>query len=369
MVSKMQWLYRQLNNYLIAVLGILINAVGRARRTDGKPSGHVVVVKLDHLGDLVLATPVLQWVRTRADHLSLVVGAWNIPIASQIVQADAVVAYSPQLFSRQKIIAGPDMPGLWRVLVALWDSDCIYVLRGTVFIYMVCLLLSAWKTVGVRERYRLKARVASGTPIDHEVNQMAEVVGAPWVDLDSPPLAGSHRTSTTGRPTAIVNFGAASPLRVWSSDGWAVVVQELRTLGFKLAAFGQPDDYYDLSLVELCDTNQIGQVALRDLSKEVSRASLMVGSDGGLAHLAGALGVPTVVLYGPTSPVLYRPLGAVRVIYDSFSCSPCSGVRCVMKNAEGRCMNVLSADRVVAAIHDVLRVGDPAKIEQTERMH
>jgi ADP-heptose:LPS heptosyltransferase len=38
-------------------------------------------------------------------------------------------------------------------------------------------------------------------------------------------------------------------------------------------------------------------------------ASLFIGNDSGPAHLAGHLGVPTIVLYGPTTPLIWKPLG------------------------------------------------------------
>lgn len=369
MMSKIRWFYTQLNSYLIVFLGMAINAVGRARHEVAEPSGNVAVVKLDHLGDLVIAAPVIQWVRSRAASLTVVVGAWNVPIARLITDADTVVAYSPPLFARTKHSARPNVAGLRDVLLMLWASDCIYVLRGTVLISVVCLLLSPWKVVRARERYRLAARLTSRTALDHEVNQMARVVGAPEIDLSSAPLASIVKVKRRGRPTAIVNFGALSPLRVWSSDGWVRVLQELHQLGFELIAHGQPTDHYDQGLVELCDVNRIGKVALSDLPREVSAASLMVGSDGGLVHLASALGIPTVALFGPTSPVLFRPIGQVRVVYDDFRCSPCSGVRCILRNPDDRCMKVLSAGRVIEAIHDLLRTRDIMTTEKMERMH
>jgi len=54
--------------------------------------------------------------------------------------------------------------------------------------------------------------------------------------------------------------------------------------------------------------------SIADLLRVLSRAVLYMGNDAGASHLAAALGVPTVVLFGPSDPRLWRPLGsAVRV--------------------------------------------------------
>ena len=46
-----------------------------------------------------------------------------------------------------------------------------------------------------------------------------------------------------------------------------------------------------------------------DLLNEISTAAMFIGNDSGPGHLAGIIGVPTVVLFGPTDPAQWRPLG------------------------------------------------------------
>ncbi|MCD6521833.1 glycosyltransferase family 9 protein [Candidatus Calescamantes bacterium] len=52
--------------------------------------------------------------------------------------------------------------------------------------------------------------------------------------------------------------------------------------------------------------------------------NLFVGIDSGPAHLAGILGVPMVLLFGPTPPSLYAPLvGELKIVRKKLPCSPC----------------------------------------------
>jgi ADP-heptose:LPS heptosyltransferase len=59
----------------------------------------------------------------------------------------------------------------------------------------------------------------------------------------------------------------------------------------------------------------ISDVSLPDLVRILCGAALYLGNDTGVSHLAAACGVRTLVLFGPSDPVIWRPLGdAVKLI-------------------------------------------------------
>jgi len=67
-----------------------------------------------------------------------------------------------------------------------------------------------------------------------------------------------------------------------------------------------------------------GRLDLKELVALLARARLLVSNDSGPVHLASALGVPVLGLYGPNSPALYGPLSQGSVaFYDAPPCSPC----------------------------------------------
>src|SRR6185312_14740548 len=65
----------------------------------------------------------------------------------------------------------------------------------------------------------------------------------------------------------------------------------------------------------------VGRLTLPEIAAFLSRASLFVGNDSGLMHLAAAAGTPTLGLFGPTDAVEYSPTGrqAVAVLSSSGS--------------------------------------------------
>jgi ADP-heptose:LPS heptosyltransferase len=74
---------------------------------------------------------------------------------------------------------------------------------------------------------------------------------------------------------------------------------------------------------------------LVEFAEKLKGAGAFVGNDSGFSHLAGYLGVPSGVLFGPTDPEVWKPIGKrVRVFYKNLDCSPCFPSEC--KNPKGR---------------------------------
>ncbi|GEM_PF-266861 len=61
-----------------------------------------------------------------------------------------------------------------------------------------------------------------------------------------------------------------------------------------------------------------------DFLAVAQNSALFVGSDSGFAHLSAYLGVPTVVIYGPSDPIVWRPIGErVFALVPDLECAPC----------------------------------------------
>jgi ADP-heptose:LPS heptosyltransferase len=110
----------------------------------------------------------------------------------------------------------------------------------------------------------------------------------------------------------IVHPGAASPARRWPVDRFAEVARWAAALGMEVAVTGAPDE--TRLAREVADAAGLpsyavlaGRTDLAQLACEVAAARLVVCGDTGMAHLASAFGVPSVVLFGPVSPGEWGP--------------------------------------------------------------
>ncbi len=73
----------------------------------------------------------------------------------------------------------------------------------------------------------------------------------------------------------------------------------------------------------------VGRTSLKELAYLCSRSELMISTDTGSMHLAAAMDLPVVALFGPTAPWRTGPYGdGHSVIRKGLSCSPCFKRRC-----------------------------------------
>jgi ADP-heptose:LPS heptosyltransferase len=150
-------------------------------------------------------------------------------------------------------------------------------------------------------------------PHEHEVARWSRMLIEHGIPVDRADL---HLQLKAGQAppldTTIIHPGAASESRRWPSDRFAEVARHQLRIGRKVIITGTPDERRLASHVAVAaglDSQAVlaGRTTLSALILEVARASRVVCGDTGIAHLATALGTPSVVLFGPTSPDLWGP--------------------------------------------------------------
>lgn len=96
-----------------------------------------------------------------------------------------------------------------------------------------------------------------------------------------------------------------------------------------------------------------GQTGLRELIAIMRTAEVVITNDSGPMHIAAALNIPVIAIFGPTSPGKTGPYGAGHVVLQSqAACVPCFKRKC---KESIRCMEEITADAVCKAVLEVLR--------------
>jgi heptosyltransferase-2 len=99
--------------------------------------------------------------------------------------------------------------------------------------------------------------------------------------------------------------------------------------------------------------NKAGETSMAEFLDLAARCRVMLTNDSGSMHIASALGVPTVAVFGATNHVTTGPTGPrARVVREPVACSPCLKRECPIDH---RCMTGVSAERVAAAALDLLQ--------------
>ena len=99
--------------------------------------------------------------------------------------------------------------------------------------------------------------------------------------------------------------------------------------------------------------NLAGKTNLKELCYLLKEASLFIGVDSGVMHLASSFDIPVVGIFGPTDPFYVGPQNRrSRVVREKMECSPC-----YLKGCEERpCMKNLDVQRVLEACEELLRI-------------
>jgi heptosyltransferase-2 len=104
--------------------------------------------------------------------------------------------------------------------------------------------------------------------------------------------------------------------------------------------------------------NLAGRTSLREFIDLAAACRIFLTNDSGAMHVASALGVPTVTVFGATDDITTGPTGPlVRVVREHAECSPCLLRECPIDH---RCMTRVSAGRVAAAAAQLLEDSAPA---------
>ena len=183
-------------------------------------------------------------------------------------------------------------------------------------------------------------------------------------DFGLAPSAGLPPIAGLPRRFGVVLHMASWPTKLWPEDNW-------RQLLAKLAAERQPmvlpwGNAEERARAERLAAGLPGMVVLprvvtgAELAGLIGAAEFAVGLDSGLMHLANALKVPGVWLYGPTDPALSGPYGdGQRVVRSRHPAAPCRQRRCSREPGGQCCMRAVALDEVAAAVEATLGKATP----------
>ncbi len=196
------------------------------------------------------------------------------------------------------------------------------------------------------------------------------VSAAPDVSLSCPPewrAAGAEVLGgDDGERWVGINPGAFyGTAKRWLPERFAAVGDALARGGARIALVGgaaeRPVGEAIAAQMAAAARVLCGDTTLPELVGVLSRMRLLVTNDSGPMHLAAALGVPVVAVFGPTDWRETHPVGdGHRVVREPVHCSPCRLRECPIDH---RCMRRVTIDRVAAEAAALLAAGralDPA---------
>ncbi len=312
---------------------------------------NILVRATNWVGDAVMSLPALRAIRERFSTARITVLAkpWVADLYGRESFIDEIILYSGQ--------------SPWRTGHGLRDRrfDCAVLLQNAFEAAWIAWLARIPTRIGYKRDGR---QLLLTRPVDvpkpgeiprHERFYYLELLRRAGL-IDTLPACEAirlHRSSNpNGRRVIGVSPGAAyGTAKRWLPERFADAAGALaKARGATIALFGSKGER------DLCDEvarrlngqqviNYAGQTTLGQFIDLASGCELFLTNDSGSMHIASALGVPTVAIFGATDDTTTGPTGLnSRVVRQPVDCSPCLLRECPIDH---RCMTGVTVDRVV----------------------
>ncbi len=347
------------------------------------PEGsRILFVRLRSLGDTILSTPLYRALKSwRPDlRISVLVESPHDEVLHNNPDLHQVISIRCQNLGRLEQLKSR-IQALRQVRAE--QFECCINLHGGSTSAWITRLSRARHRVGLqsfRNAFAYNHRIELPTPVvggrkQHTVQYQIEWLrrlGLP--PCEPPPLqvfldprAGekaSRRLASLGvdakTPYCAIQPASKFYTKQWTAEGFAEVADHVAGAhGLPVLLIGGPGEDETLHQVASRCRSSVATIQVASISELAwifKRARVFIGNDSGPTHLAAALGVPVVVIFGSSDSQVWHPWKSrFELVQNRFDCNPCPGYRCLVYS-EPQCILSVEAGQVKAAADAVLRM-------------
>lgn len=335
-------------------------------------TAHVLVVRLDNHGDVLLTGPAIRAVAAGAGGVTLLAGPRGAAAGRMLPGVDEVLVFRAPWIDQDAgaVNARETFELIDEVTRRHIDRALIFTSFHQSALPTALLL----RLAGVPEIAAISEDFPGSlldlrhhVPDDiHEVERalsLADAFGYPLPSWDTKALAVRRRLpsrwTAPWRRYVAVHPGASVPARAWEPHRHAAVVSRLVRAGHPVVVTGTNEERPLTALVAGSSTGRVldlgGMGGFEHLADVLARASLLVTANTGPAHLAAAVGTPVVSIFAPTVPaVRWRPWGVPCVLLgdQSISCAGCRARECPVPGHP--CIGQVTEDHVLDAVERLI---------------
>ena len=172
------------------------------------------------------------------------------------------------------------------------------------------------------------------------------------------------------KPYYVFFHGTTWETKLWPNEYWAALAKRFEQIGEHIIFLpGNAREEADAQLIakQVSNIQIIPKLNIAEVAGVLSRARGAVAVDTGFGHLAAALAIPTVSLYGPTDPNRTGTVGQHQIhLAADFPCAPCLSRTCSYqghKTIDPPCFTKLSPDLVFERLQAATRALKTRSIE------
>lgn len=166
-----------------------------------------------------------------------------------------------------------------------------------------------------------------------------------------------------GSPRILLNFAARKPANQWGVERFARLAALLHQSGMTPILTGGPGDGQLATEIQakagVSLPSLVGQCSLMQLAALMEACNALVTGDTGPMHIAVAVGLPVVAVFGPANPIRTGPYSPDAVVLQKpRECQPCYGRICKFNQQPPPCLLDIGAEEVFIKVLDLLSPPD-----------
>jgi heptosyltransferase-3 len=323
----------------------------------------ILAIQFKYFGDAVLMTPSLRALREHFPHSEL-----HVLVPEKIAPVLQPLPWLDRVWLMPHRRGSATLSQTWPVIRALrreqFDRSVDFASndRGAIASF----LIGARQRLGWAEpggfwgrQFCYNQRVAPESKVEHESARLAHLLSA-WgikpsslaAEIRADPALAAKAEKLLPSESIICHIASSQPKKEWPLTCWAALHQMSAVAGIKLV-FSTGVGAREESLLN--DFKRLSPAApvlepVQDLALYLAvlqRSWVFVSGDTGPLHFAAGLGVPTLALFGPSSPVRWAPIGHQHRFLTGSACS-CGNVG--ICESVNHCLAAITPEQVFAEI-------------------
>lgn len=341
----------------------------------------LAIIRLSSVGDVLHCTPVARAIKKfePSCHITWVVGQVSADVLAGNPFIDEVYIWSRERWEamlRQRRFA--EAVRYWRQLkqdLHMRNIDIALDIHGIFISGLVTIATGAPRRIGMSGTRELNSlftnetamRLPSETHVIERYLSILRPLGIPHdgcdMTLTVTPAARRFAASflrrmnyNPGKKLTAINPRTTWPTKNWPPEYFAAAASKLYRHTQLLLCGGPGDKTVADKIIRQAGVpiiNAVGQTSLQDLAALLAGCDALLTGDTGPLHMAIALGIPTVSIFGPTDPSVFGPLAPGHAVLQSrLECGPCNKQRCRLEDM--RCQFDVSPQTAVKAVVKVL---------------
>lgn len=200
----------------------------------------------------------------------------------------------------------------------------------------------------------------------HEVQMYLDMIDSKAFDGFLVPLADKPLLDSKKIKIVLANSSISGGSRKGNLTGWhgfSELSKILQDLGYQVVLVGQKDE-----LKGCVGLSFVDKLNILETSYVISQCDLMISVDTGLMHIAGALGIPVVLLAGPTPVTKVHPITSdYKVVRKFISCAPCYQTALWTLCKDPICMKQININDVLSQVFNFKLKKDTHEIQQQDK--